>query len=147
MPNHITYSGLLSIAAWFYSTIFCHDVNSSLVKPIDYPVRGDQIVSHPDQFLIAWLEIVNVLAVLFHWASVPVLPLVERIREVYTALGVGPQIVGAVEFLALVVFDQHRCFARHINRPQFVVEVCASEEVALLVEVKTVRSAGLVVED
>jgi hypothetical protein len=45
------------------------------------------------KLLVIWSQIVDVLTVLFHWTSGPIVPLIEGISKIDASVGMNPQII------------------------------------------------------
>ncbi len=73
--------------------------------------------------------------------SLPVIPLKVGVGKVNAAAGCNPQIVGAVQQVALVIFQQHGYFTVGANAPQLVVLVGTGNKVALGIKIHAVGAA------
>ena len=97
-----------------------------------------EIVNDADEVFLGGGQVIDALGD-FLWPAIPVRPFVVRVGEVKTAGGANPNVVGAVEQFALIVFDDNGDFARRADAPKLVLLIGASPEVAFAIERKTVR--------
>ena len=87
------------------------------------------------------------LAVLLHLLrACPVWAAVKRIGKVYAAVWGNPKVVGAVEFLAVEIVDEHFMLALRVYAPKFVFGVGTRVYASVPAYIQTVGAAAVVYE-
>src|SRR5690606_27105660 len=87
-------------------------------------------------------DVVDVEAVLLHAFHIAI----PRVGEVDAALGMHPQVVGAVELLAIVCIGQYGDFTAGADRGHAASLSFASQQVAIAIEEQAVGSAAIFAE-
>jgi hypothetical protein len=80
------------------------DIQSLPVRRADNTVRLLHVIDHSNQLFVLGRQVVNMLPILFHRTSRPVVPLVKRIGELDTPVGMNPDIVRPVQLFAFIFF-------------------------------------------
>ena len=103
-------------------------------------VRLGQVAGNQRQFALAWRQVVYSLAILLYRAAMPVIALVVGVRQIHAAIRSDPDVVGAVQQLALITGDYNGILAIRRDTPERILFIRARPQVSVRIETRTVRS-------
>ena len=81
-------------------------------------------------------QIIHGFMVLFGRTTLPIGTFVIGISQIKAATGSNPDIIGSVEQLALVIFDDYLAFAGGVDPPEFIFFIGASPKLIMRIEAK-----------